>query len=94
MPASAPETAASVLRTARELLRQPLGSAADAGYRRMVGRTGATVQCLPGLVRPACQAYLRVVVAAVHRRSATCGPYRSTQKRDNPAANASMLCSA
>jgi hypothetical protein len=44
-----PEAAATVLRTVRELLGQPRGPAADAGYRRMAGRTGATVQCLPGL---------------------------------------------
>ena len=95
----------------------PLGLAADAGYRRMVRCAGASVQCLPDLVRlPARHTSSSrgpvgrraaersrfaswggpwsVVVAAVHRRAATCGPYRSTQKRDNPAANASMLRSA
>ncbi|MEV3912068.1 amino acid permease [Streptomyces canus] len=51
MPVGVPETAATVLRTARELLRQPLAPAADAGYRRMVGPTGAAVPCLPGLAR-------------------------------------------
>ncbi|WP_406099748.1 hypothetical protein [Streptomyces canus] len=51
MPVGVPETAATVLRTARELLRQPLAPAADAGYRRMVGPTGAAVLCLPGLAR-------------------------------------------
>ncbi len=52
--------------------------------------------CIKGLAH-ADGLQLRAVVCrrrAVHRRVATCGPYRSTQKRDSPAANASMLRSA